>query len=101
MTGSEHPTPCEIVERGAWFLDFDATRVGIAATPDGITVPPARPLLLARLSEPSGGASALLSHGFTLHVKSRPEALAGAADALDDPAAMRARREVLAAEANS
>lgn len=46
---------------GAFFLDVDGTLLGIAATPDAVTVEPAVRELLSRLSEASGGAVALIS----------------------------------------
>jgi trehalose 6-phosphate phosphatase len=53
--------PREIARRGAVFLDFDGTLVEIAPRPDAITIPPALPGLLARVSAATGGATALLS----------------------------------------
>lgn len=48
-------------ETGAYFLDVDGTLVGIAATPDAVTVEPVLRELLARLNETCGGALALIS----------------------------------------
>lgn len=48
-------------EAGAFFLDVDGTLLGIAATPDAVTVEPAVGELLSRLAGASGGALALIS----------------------------------------
>jgi trehalose 6-phosphate phosphatase len=54
---SAPPSP----EAGAFFLDVDGTLLGIAATPDAVSVEPGVRELLSRLAEASGGAVALIS----------------------------------------
>lgn len=50
-----------VSDRVALFLDFDGTLVDLAPTPDGITVAPELPDLLARLVARTGGAVAVVS----------------------------------------
>ncbi len=51
----------DCVDGWAFFLDIDGTLIDIAATPDGVVVPPGLPDLLASLYERSNGALALLT----------------------------------------
>lgn len=48
-------------DAGAFFLDVDGTLLGIAATPDKVTVDPGVLSLLSRLRDACGGALALIS----------------------------------------
>ena len=45
----------------AFFLDIDGTLIDIAATPDGVVVPPGLPATLESLCDRTGGALALLT----------------------------------------
>jgi trehalose 6-phosphate phosphatase len=49
------------LDRAAFFFDFDGTLVELAATPDGISVPPVVPARLAGLRAASGGALAIVT----------------------------------------
>lgn len=51
---------CDL-SRHAVFLDFDGTLVDIAEKPDAVTVPPALPDLLRKLSRATQGATAIVS----------------------------------------
>ncbi|MGE7370098.1 trehalose-phosphatase [Neorhizobium sp. NPDC001467] len=65
--GSSSPSAeavCELlrdVDRFALFVDIDGTLIDLAATPDGITVPPDLPSNLAAVSQKRGGALALVT----------------------------------------
>jgi trehalose 6-phosphate phosphatase len=48
-------------DKWALFLDLDGTLVEVAATPDGVSVPPDLPSLLGRIVEAFGGAVAIIS----------------------------------------
>lgn len=50
-----------VPEFPALFLDFDGTLVEIAATPEGVDVPPQLPALLERLRDRLGGAVAAIT----------------------------------------
>ncbi len=45
----------------AFFLDFDGVLIDIAATPEGVVIPPELPGILTRLAARAGGALALVS----------------------------------------
>lgn len=58
---SERPFHISDLRQYALLLDFDGTLVDIAPTPDSVEVPPSLRRTLARLSERTGGAVALVS----------------------------------------
>lgn len=55
------PPPARLLTGASLFLDFDGTLVEIADTPDAVTVDPAVPPLLERLSERLEGRVAIVS----------------------------------------
>src|SRR5262245_40539960 len=58
---SDRPFDIPDLRRHALLLDFDGTLVDIAPTPETVHVPPALRRVLARLTDRTGGAVALVS----------------------------------------
>lgn len=61
MTLTDIPSPREIAQNGALFLDFDGTLVDIAPTPESVQVDPDLPGILLRVAARLDGALAILT----------------------------------------